>query len=213
MTVENQAPTQKQITVRAITDFIILTYHPQENPCVLMWRELMNRFRLEKGLESETWTRDDRTVHEHCQRFLKHVRKDLERLYHVTVIPVGGDIRKLVTHGMAPERDNKRRTDKAYCRCLSGPFSKTLGFVCFPANKFQDHPLLLVKLNRRGVAAAHGLENAIGAVDTAEGRGVLSTESRDKIRDNVLPIVHKAVEEKAPLFNAPRPTAIDQRQS
>lgn len=191
--------TDKSTTVTAIVDHIIDTYRPQQAPCVLMWRELMNSFNRKGWAECPLWTRDDTACHEHWKKYGPAVVSVLKQQYRLTVVKVSGKIREVIKHGMPPDRGGKR-TDERYRACLPHATEMVRGIVVFPRNSQQDHPLIVASLDRRGRAAATGLENAVTAVDTANDLGVLSDSSREEIRGHVGTVARRAIEEKMPLF-------------
>lgn len=192
--------TPKTITILKIVDHIIETYSPHRGPCLLMWRETMNSFNLKQSENFPAWTRDDRTVHEHWKRYGLGVVAELRHRYRMTIVKVNGHARKYLKHGGTPDRDDRCRTDAYYRSCLPSAANMVLGFVAFPRDTQQDHPLIVASLDRRGKTAATGLENAVIAVDTAADLGNLSGTARGEIREHVNGVVHRAIEEKLPLF-------------
>lgn len=192
--------TPKTTTIERIVDYIIITFKPHENPCVLMWRETMNGFNREQSENYPLWVRDDKTVHESWKRFGPGVVSILNRKYKLTVVKVGARIRKYTRHGGLPDRDDKCRTDAYYRSCLPSSDAPVFGFVSFPRDIQQDHPLIVASLDRRGRATSTSLENHVVAVNTANDLGTLSAKEKEKNLGHVEAVVHRALEDRYPLF-------------
>jgi hypothetical protein len=210
--------TAKAMEVRGITDFIIETYSPQNKPIVLMWREIMAAYTRKNWADAplSVWTRDSSAVHQHCKTYCPEVVKELESQYRLTVVKVNRHVRQMVAHGGNPKVDkvnpDPSKTTKLepsqWRKCIPHPRAMAFGIVCFPRDQFADHPLVIAKLGRRVMAAANGFRNSIGNIDTANGLGVLSDDSRESIKAKVIPVVRQAIEESHPLF-APKPLSIE----
>lgn len=205
---DSERMTDKAILVRNLADHVIEVYAPHETPCVLMWRETVNRFLRATAPGSPEYRRDDKFLHEHWKRYGPGVCRELEERYKVTVVRINKLIRKLVDHGGEPKLGGRRDRDvTGYRRCLPHSAAPTFGIACFPRDVHKDHPLVVAKLERRGQAAANGLLNATVSIDRAQGYGVLTDESGEKIRDHMKPIVRKAIENRYPLFRLEGPSS------
>ncbi len=194
--------TSKSVTVAEIADHAIMTIKPHESPRLIMWRELVNSFNSKDGDGKLLWRRDDKSVHEHFKKFGPSVIATLERRYRLTIVKVGGSIRRLVNHGGSPDRGG-RRTDAAYRICLAGPSNPTMGFVAFPRDTQQDHPLVIASRSRGVKAGSSHLASAIGSLNSAKDLGTISGSAADEIRGLAGPAIRDLEGEGMPLFYKP----------
>lgn len=201
---ERLVQSRTQETASRITEFVLSNYDLLVQPRVLMWRELINEYTTSHNEFAETWRQDCKQSHDHWLKYGKIVSRSLQA-NGITTIPVGATIRQFLKHGDRPLRDD-RRDDDFYRRSIPGPHSPTRGIVCFPRDTFQDHPLIIAKLKGRCTSAASGVRNAIEAVEVAEERGVLSSESRQGIAERVVPDLAPA------LVNAQRMKHIESKE-
>jgi hypothetical protein len=206
--------TAKHQMVRSLADYVIEAFSPQDGPIVLIWREVLHGYSAKMAPDAPNpWARECDAVFNHWNTYGRDVCRILKDRCRVTVVKVSRRILRKdedtgasLKHGSVPNRD-ARRTDEWYRKVLPNGKQRTAGVVCFPRDAFQDHPLVVEYMARRGQASSSMVRNTVAQLDHAEGNGNLSLDRNVEIKGKIGLIVRDALADQHPLF---APKAIEQ---
>jgi hypothetical protein len=188
-------------TAKSVAAFILATASASRDPRLFMWRELMAEFRKHDEFTYHAPVRDCEAIWKEFDGRLGTLVLAILRENGYMPVKVTSGIRVILAHGEIADV-TAQRTDGAYYNCMPDFTKKrAYGFVLFPPDSGEDHPLLKRRCERDTARSANGLINTVKKVHGLSKEKLLSPRSERAILEPACKRVRAVVQNQLEMFS------------